>query len=86
MSQKSIKIQNQNYFFTKKKKETLTHQAFWIFAAAYKNRNGVDLLDFQKKFRSKFYPNRQTPHNEEIKKLQHYQDVQINRIVQRKIY
>jgi hypothetical protein len=82
MSQKSIKIQNQNYFFTKKKKETLTHQAFWIFAAAYKNRNGVDLLDFQKKFRSKFYPNRQTPHNEEIKKLQHYQDVQINRIVQ----
>tara|TARA_B110001454_G_C12721210_1_gene434791 strand:- start:3187 stop:4566 length:1380 start_codon:yes stop_codon:yes gene_type:complete len=62
-------------------KEELTHQAFWLFASAYRDRKGVDLLNFQKKIRSKVLPNRQTPHNEETRKLQNTQNKRIDRIV-----
>lgn len=82
MSQNLNKNQKKDYFFTKEQKNELTHKAFWHFAAAYQDRRGVDLFEFQKKFRSMLYPNRQTPINEDQKKLQHYQDVQINRIIQ----
>jgi hypothetical protein len=82
MSQKIEKNPNPDYFFTKEQKSDLTHQAFWSFIALCNDRSGVDLLNFQKHFRSKLYPNRQTPKNDEQKKIQHYQDVQINRIIQ----
>ena len=82
MSQKIEKNPNPDYFFSKEQKSELTHQAFWYFAALCKDRKGVDLFNFQKQFRLKLYPNRQTPKDEEQKKIQHYQDVQINRIIQ----
>lgn len=62
-------------------KEELTHRAFWLFASACRDRKGVDLLNFQKKVRSKAFPNRQTPHNEETRKDQNTQNKRIDRIV-----
>ena len=62
-------------------REELTHQAFWLFASACRDRKGVDLLNFQKKVRSKAFPNRQTPHNEETRKDQNTQNKRIDRIV-----
>ena len=66
---------------SKEQKQSLTHKAFWKFAASCSDRTGVDLYEFQSSFRSMIYPNRQTPHNEETKKIQNTQNKQIDRII-----